>query len=682
MFIQISLIPVCIILTLTNTHLSSSTQIGLPQCSDNIRNDIDNILTIPEAHSLPYGRAFIAKTFGVAFTFHEKSSSLPDSKLAPDKKSKSINIGLGYELKGIISPCALHEPLAIGHKQSLPDLCNVTFYGRLFDPEILIAHISSRFDASLQTCIWDVIFPPIEVPGTYSIEILTLWINDAEDPTPDYRATPIDERVNTGRIIHLGGMGIFPFFAVDQSWKKYNLDGLAVRPCQGYYYHYVVGKKIYLLRNNTLHEFPNTETLAHMGYDNKDVRLFLVAFVLTFPQGKPLVARTSPVTEEEYANGSYIRKPVISPELNTMLHNLKEIRLWRYDNPMRPFSFIYNLPKSITVNKNNVSKNFIKPIDQSLLPLCTSGENAGRWVKEPLCDVYEQNWGTGLMADLGSECAHSSTVYFYFEIKNRSTSMVWRPHKCRLTHHAVCGQQDVACAARNGMTIKHLDESKGLYLSAKACLAARGIGVIAGFGDSLGDEQWRNVATAIGQDVKFFEHSNSHGLVCRGGDGSLKNFHRMSNLVKLPRCVEESAHKMIAKTPQANTIILVTNFMIAHLLSGKEDMNEIKYLLQKQAEVHGALATRLMNEKNITYRRIYYSGAAAHGFRNAGFTASRMRIANAHARDILGKQGWEILDGYNVTLGRPDGTTDGHHYRGGVATAVSDVLMTMICNEK
>ena len=37
---------------------------------------------------------------------------------------------------------------------------------------------------------------------------------------------------------------------------------------------------------------------------------------------------------------------------------------------------------------------------------------------------------------------------------------------------------------------------------------------------------------------------------------------------------------------------------------------------------------------------------------------------------------------FNVTVGRPDGSVDGVHYRGGVSVAIADVLMNILCNSQ
>jgi hypothetical protein len=421
-----------------------------------------------------------------------------------------------------------------------------------------------------------------------------------------------------------------------------------------------------------------------MGYTKKeDIRSLLISFVKLFPIGDPLPSRDSPVTNEEFLNFSYIRKPKISPEFNTILHNLKEIRLLRYGNDKRPYSMIYNLPRYMLITSNEISAKDFQHQRQLELPLCTTGDMPGRWVYEPTCDKYDQDWGTGKYADVGSECTHSSTVYFYAEIKDRARSMVWRPYKCRLAHHAICSKDDNNCILQNKFKEEQYDTQRNTYSSLLHCMKSKGIGFIAGFGDSLGDEQYRNIVSLLGLNGKTGRRFRGYSIECRGGSGevtiSFKNIHRMSVVGKLTTCVEDTVKKIPSVMSNISTVVLVTNFMASHLLSGVEDMAEIIDLLKKQSIIHTDLARKLLLKK-IKYRRIFFSGTALHGFRNAGLTASRMIQLNNHARHILGSSGWEILDAYNITLGRPDGTTDGLHYRGGVSIAISDVLTTMICN--
>ena len=57
----------------------------------------------------------------------------------------------------------------------------------------------------------------------------------------------------------------------------------------------------------------------------------------------------------------------------------------------------------------------------------------------------------------------------------------------------------------------------------------------------------------------------------------------------------------------------------------------------------------------------------------------RQQHTNKLARDYLVPAGWEVLDAYNMTVGRVDGTWDTTHYRGGVAYAIASVLVNMLC---
>jgi len=107
---------------------------------------------------------------------------------------------------------------------------------------------------------------------------------------------------------------------------------------------------------------------------------------------------------------------------------------------------------------------------------------------------------------------------------------------------------------------------------------------------------------------------------------------------------------------------------------------EIIYTLNEQAKAHDAV-TRRLKEKGIEYRKIFMASVFIHGFKTGGLTPARSRFFNDQARKILGSYGWEILDGYNITMPRPDGSVDGVHPRGGVSIAITDVLLNMIVNK-
>jgi hypothetical protein len=133
-------------------------------------------------------------------------------------------------------------------------------------------------------------------------------------------------------------------------------------------------------------------------------------------------------------------------------------------------------------------------------------------------------------------------------------------------------------------------------------------------------------------------------------------------------------------TVEVKTVVLVTNFMCQHSV-WTSSLAEIERLLHDQAREHGELAERLQLI-GLNYRRIFFSGIAVHGFRTSGLTPARQRWFNEKAQSILGSRGWEILDVYNVSLARPDGTNDGVHYQGGVSTSFVDIMLNTICNKE
>jgi hypothetical protein len=110
-------------------------------------------------------------------------------------------------------------------------------------------------------------------------------------------------------------------------------------------------------------------------------------------------------------------------------------------------------------------------------------------------------------------------------------------------------------------------------------------------------------------------------------------------------------------------------------------MLSLIFSLRVQAKQHKALADLLLRERGYNYRRIFFASTAVHGFRTGGLTPGRQRWLNDKAKDILGSEGWEIFDSYNVTLSRPDSTNDGVHYRGGVSITLTDLFLNALVNK-
>lgn len=205
--------------------------------------------------------------------------------------------------------------------------------------------------------------------------------------------------------------------------------------------------------------------------------------------------------------------------------------------------------------------------------------------------------------------------------------------------------------------------------------------MIAGFGDSLGDEFSDYLIQVLGETRVW---GDGFGLTCPNNKVQI---HRLVNSKDISECIESVAMNLPNKMPggdldtivDVKTVVLVTNFMCQHSV-WTMTMEEIEENLITQARVHDELAGKLLKTRNITYKRIFYSAIAIHGFRTSGLTPGRNMWFNFKAKQILGNSGWEILDSHLPTIPRPDGTFDGIHYRGGVSSSVVDIFMNMICN--
>jgi hypothetical protein len=98
--------------------------------------------------------------------------------------------------------------------------CDVSLYSRLIGPEISVPYIHNvDIDPSLnnnidsyELCWWKLVFPPVLRTGEYRLEILSMWINELDEPDDSSRQRGKLDRRNDGSIIHLGGMVSFVCF--------------------------------------------------------------------------------------------------------------------------------------------------------------------------------------------------------------------------------------------------------------------------------------------------------------------------------------------------------------------------------------------------------------------------------------------------------------------------------------
>eukprot|EP01041_Mallomonas_annulata_P005286 gene5286-10577_t len=648
-------------------------------CGLSIEDDVKQSLLYPGALTIPHGRAFIAQHFGIAFIY--TSQELHEISLTPRRfDGLSPIVQNHWKLRGTISACRLNQTNVVNIKPNMhiSNISAISFYGRLAGPEIVVANIT-QFQTDDHEFRWTVSFPPVSETGIYELFIMTDWIFDgrlhaAKEP---YHQSQYF-RVNEGLTLHIGGLG-------------------------GYSEEFV------------RHRFPVIKELPMSK---------------TFQKSKQII---------------------ISNEFRTILQNLRNHFSLFYGDISWEQSLVYHSHQYISIksHENNIqiasnsNHHSIYATYSSTLPLCgttttndtgsiTSSRRRsimkGRWVREPLCDHYTQSYATnekmresnngngnngngnnGLWPAPGSECSHSVSQLTN-RFRNRSNSMVWRPYTCQLAHYNTCQHNNIN---NNRCSDKRHPQS---YLSAQDCLKARNILFIAGFGDSLGSEQWNNFYSILDlHDTSTFlpttttnkekreirkkrKERNKIGKNMGNYDdkvklecmGRLTGYHKIeshsSDKTPLIQCIKDTLHLELQqrkhvferKTKEPLTIVLATNFAVQHAL--EFSMSTSIRLLERQVEVHNQLAQELLHDYNIVYRRIFMTGVRTHGFRYPWLSPQRMEMLNRHASDILGRAGWEIFDAYPITVGRPDGVVDSLHYRGGVSLAMTDALLTMICH--
>eukprot|EP01041_Mallomonas_annulata_P002064 gene2064-4037_t len=618
----------------------SISKIILPSCNDHHGNNggVESFIKkIPESVEVPYGRMFMASQFRAGFLFHiNLSSNITRTNCSSASKSSCIwSIPPRNIIRGDIRLCSTSSHRIISFSDYKYACTFISFGARLAGPEILLGHISNHTidiqNNHFKTCIRKLEFPAIILPGYYQLEIYTSYMNEMEEPNKYSKLQPAQERVNEGKAIALSGIGEHSSHIVDRSWTTMNMDGLLLEPCFGKN----IGcyKQWYLLQHGRRHRLVSWNITSLLGYTSKDVHKVRAAFVYSLPEGPSL-------TEHSDATDLILIRN-ISVEMKSMMDTLGGVQVLSYGQ--RPWRE-----------------------SQSV------GRESGRWVYNPQCEETHSNSNDAARKQRTIPDIHRSR-------QGSGSGWVWRPYGCRLRHYSP--------------TELH------------QCLTVANIQFIAGFGDSVGDEQWNNViallprsgtatATTIreGSGSKSVRGGSGGGgggvgiqLVCNNAADNRNNnihkyIHRVTNLYGITNCID----KVLSKTPIRNiqnnttTIVLVTNFMALWMVR-EHSMAEIIEALHKQANIH-AYYTSILLSKGITFKRIFFTGTAIHGYRAAGMTPGRIKAFNTHAIAILGDSGWDVLDVYNMTLARPDGSVDGVHYKGGVASAITDVLLNILCN--
>jgi len=164
-------------------------------------------------------------------------------------------------------------------------------------------------------------------------------------------------------------------------------------------------------------------------------------------------------------------------------------------------------------------------------------------------------------------------------------------------------------------------------------LRRAGVGFIAGFGDSVGDELRVNMVDLLGGSLEWTPKVG--GLTCHNNKNRIHKLKsEVNNRNLLVECIASmveglpktqplllptelvnsssanslsgnDSHNIINEVP-ITTVVLVTNFMCQHSV-WTNTLDEIETLLKLQAQQHAQLAEKLLREYNLNYRRIFYA---------------------------------------------------------------------------
>ena len=631
-------------------------------CSDDIVNHINELLSHPESLRIPLGRAWTADKFGVVLVLD--TSDINYIKKHKDKvETDTYYVYANTTIELNVKMCKLPHSKSLRFYQqpggTLDDICFISLGSRIVGKEII--HIESKVvgtgyhnTSTNLPCYWHLHFEhPILFHGDYALEVYTNWIHEFDEPTDLERGRSKEARLNDGVSKSLNGLGLHPYFFYNATSSWYDFRGYVFRGDNA--------KSLYFISsNNTRQEFYDGATFLALGFDFGIEKQVPAAFLNDFKPG-PALKLSEIVNVTAYKMS--MPKPIpYSVELFSLLISQVLANFGFSHN--RAEAMVFNLPNKLSVlRSSSMEINYDNFTQYSAhyynLPLCKSGDDLGRWVYNPEC--------VNASADV-NECAQGSPPYHKasgaYDFPMRSRHMVWRPYRYRLGSITrpvnVDSRLDDASNLKNILADyrygnQPLQAGTRRSSTLRQCLKIAGVELISGFGDSLGDELRDNFNYLKGEDDNYTVPS----IVCEHVQ-ALNDVDRLIDCIKTRVYSTFSTNKTINSTGSGQKIkqvVLATNFRVQHSVGGLS-MPTIEIFFKQQAIKHKELEEAFRRDLNISYRRIYYSAIAVNGFRLGGLTPLRQQRTNELAREYLVPSGWEVLDAYNMTVGRPDGTWD------------------------
>lgn len=281
-------------------------------------------------------------------------------------------------------------------------------------------------------------------------------------------------------------------------------------------------------------------------------------------------------------------------------------------------------------------------------PLCTRSSPIalGRW-------VFHENEKHTCDAALPHLCQGDPSMLN--DAKPFNENYLWAPATCRLRYWRYRAGPPSSCVSRPGLMML------------------------------LGDSTTREYA----QNLKLFDLSRT-GLRPTYANWKLgwSYFNRQMAQTSLARLGDELL--------QSRPVVLVANLGPLHLIGGLSTDNWYYYVDQWEL----LFQTQLSPAKAPFLEKKIFLGPAAIHYATNQMTAQRMLLWMSYARNKLEPLGFHVLEAWNMTVARPEGSWDGVHYaaergkaqmrhvkrkkrlfkwNGGVSVMLTTVLLNLLC---
>jgi hypothetical protein len=701
-------------------------------CDHDIVQYIYNVsLNDAAGRNLPYGRTFLAVHHAQALYYYDSDVLRNQFRIRSCYWTKNHTLTFTkHRSHHLCTEMTLHS-LLIG-----PEVASPLF------TDVKIIHETSEFPI----CEWNVAFSPRLATGDYELIVWTHAMNEFREPTTEERARAKDDRHNVGESISLSGLGMVDYFDI-HPFETLDFTGRVVR-----YSDSNPPFSFLMMNQSTMRRF---QTDPHdWGFDSDKILRCSHGFFRH-------VTEIFPSLNASNIKQFIASLPVPSAsavQVNAHLPGLMDIIHLLFRNAAFNESQVFRLPGPGNVHIVNPSSQHVRWNHLCRSRSAHTSENgtaasnlisSGRWVFVKECEVHYE-YGASDEFQLyhyrlawGDRCSQSHPIESE-RMPHLLRGYVWMPWDCNLlemdarklylqpgTESTVTASlfreivdwieaETTANSSFIRFTTAAAEYTHGKLVPGSGpagtprdltprmpslgtplgfCLKAKGIGMIAGFGDSLGQEQWSNFQFLLGAHSLNTWTDEKHTISCTGS--SSYPIHAIDHAKELADCIERETTALMNNDTmkvmslvddyptQANTavkvlkvpvttVVLITNFMVQHAVSSPLAVCEQH--LAEIGRIHSELATKLYDNYKIKYRRIYMSGVSIHGFKLTGLTNARQEWFNRKARELL--TDFEIWDVFNITLSRPDASVDGTHYPEGVSQALTDTLVNKLCVER